>query len=133
MTFFPCRRIKNVIVNNLKYLFNLYKYFQVITIHDLSSIYRVPLLMEEQGIVPFLIERLKLSVSMPNPRTFMRKWRDLADRVEHLRKKVVIALVGKYTKLEDSYASITKALQHASIRAGYKLELKVFMSQFFKH
>lgn len=97
---------------------------QVITIHDLSSIYRVPLLMENQGIVPFLIDRLQLNISMPNPRTFMHKWRNLAERVEHLRKKVSIALVGKYTKLEDSYASITKALQHASIEVGYKLELK---------
>lgn len=35
-----------------------------------------------------------------------------------------IALVGKYTRLEDSYASVSKSLQHASIQAGYKLNLK---------
>lgn len=35
-----------------------------------------------------------------------------------------IALVGKYTKLEDAYASVIKALQHASIKAGYKLKLE---------
>ncbi|KOX75796.1 CTP synthase [Melipona quadrifasciata] len=96
---------------------------QVITIHDLSSIYRVPLLMESQGVIEFLNERLQLNIGMPRPRYFMRKWRDLADRIDHLRKEVNIALVGKYTKLEDSYASVTKALQHACIKVGYKLKL----------
>lgn len=96
---------------------------QVITIHDLSSIYRVPLLMESQGVIEFLNDRLQLSIGMPRPRSFMRKWRDLADRIDHLRKDVNIALVGKYTKLEDSYASVTKALQHACIQVGYKLNL----------
>ena len=40
-------------------------------------------------------------------------------------KEVSIALVGKYTKLEDSYASVVKALKHASIACGYRLDLKV--------
>lgn len=53
----------------------------------------------------------------------MQKWRNLAKRVEDLRKEVNIALVGKYTKLEDSYTSVTKALQHACIAAGSKLNL----------
>lgn len=91
----------------------------------MSSIYRVPLLMESQGVIEFLNERLQLNIGMPRPRYFMRKWRDLADRIDHLRKEVNIALVGKYTKLEDSYASVTKALQHACIKVGYKLKLTV--------
>lgn len=37
---------------------------------------------------------------------------------------VTIALVGKYTKLKDSYASVYKALQHASTKVGYKLNLQ---------
>ena len=53
----------------------------------------------------------------------MQKWRNLAKKVDNLRKEVNISLVGKYTKLEDSYASVTKALQHASIAAGCKLNL----------
>lgn len=53
----------------------------------------------------------------------MRKWRNLAKRVDNLRKEVNIALVGKYTKLEDSYASVTKALQHSCIATGCKLNL----------
>lgn len=46
-------------------------------------------------------------------------------RMDELRQIVNIALVGKYTKLEDAYASVIKALQHAAINLGYKLNLMV--------
>jgi hypothetical protein len=46
--------------------------------------------------------------------------------VDTLHRVVNIALVGKYTKLEDSYTSVSKALQHAAITAGYKLNIKVW-------
>ena len=36
------------------------------------------------------------------------RWRQLADRAENLRKFVKISLVGKYTGLEDAYASVIK-------------------------
>lgn len=55
----------------------------------------------------------------------MRKWRNLSYKIENLTKVVKIVLVGKYTKLEDSYASITKALQHAAVKARYKLNVEV--------
>ncbi|KAL0271139.1 UNVERIFIED_CONTAM: hypothetical protein PYX00_008331 [Menopon gallinae] len=96
---------------------------QVICIHDLSSIYRVPLLMESQGIVSFFKERLQLDIKLPLPKRFMSKWKLLAARIDRLRDVVNIAIVGKYTKLEDAYASVTKALHHAATSVGYKLEL----------
>ncbi|XP_014222385.2 CTP synthase-like [Trichogramma pretiosum] len=94
---------------------------QVITIHDLSSIYRVPLLMVDQGVIHYLNDRLKLNIPIPLPLGFMSTWQNLANRVDHLRDPVHIALVGKYTKLEDAYASVTKSLQHAAIKVGFKL------------
>lgn len=97
---------------------------QVICIHDLSSIYHVPLLMDANGVVDFLNERLHLGITVPRPNRGLYKWRDLAKRADNLTKEVKIALVGKYTKLEDAYASVVKALQHASIAVGYKLNLK---------
>ncbi|XP_053663294.1 CTP synthase [Anopheles marshallii] len=96
---------------------------QVICIHDLSSIYHVPLLMEQSGVIDILKERLHLNLPTPRPANFMQSWRDLAERVDNVYKKVNIALVGKYTKLQDSYASVIKSLLHASIAAGYKLNL----------
>ena len=38
-------------------------------------------------------------------------------------KDVEIALVGKYTKLEDAYASVIKALNHASLALNHRLRL----------
>lgn len=46
-------------------------------------------------------------------------------RADTLCKDVTVALVGKYTKLEDAYASVTKALQHAAVAAGFRLKIKV--------
>ena len=58
----------------------------------------------------------------------MSKWRELAYRHENARKSVEIALVGKYTQLEDAYASVTKALQHAPLFVNRRLILSVIIS-----
>lgn len=49
----------------------------------------------------------------------------LSPSFDKLTDETVIALVGKYTKFEDSYASVIKALKHASLAANRKLILKV--------
>ena len=83
---------------------------QVINIKDQPSIYHVPIEMHKQNVITLLQERLKLDLEIPLPRRFMSKWNQLADRAEHLRKCVRIALVGKYTALSDSYASVIKVV-----------------------
>ncbi|XP_014226169.2 CTP synthase-like [Trichogramma pretiosum] len=97
---------------------------QVIKIHDLPSIYEVPLLMVDQGVMHYLNDRLELNIPLPLPDSFMSVWKNLAHRVDLLRDPVEIALVGKYTKLEDAYKSVIKSLEYASIKAGRKLTLK---------
>ena len=47
---------------------------------DVTSIYRVPLLLEDQKVVEFFATRLDLPLPTPRPRKFLVKWRDLADR-----------------------------------------------------
>ncbi|XP_022256317.1 CTP synthase 1-like isoform X2 [Limulus polyphemus] len=96
---------------------------QVICIHDVPSIYHVPLLMHNQGLTELFIKRLQLNLPEKRPRRFLSKWQDLVDRVDHLVKEVTITLVGKYTQFEDSYASVNKALHHASLTCNYKLNL----------
>ncbi|CAG2181196.1 unnamed protein product, partial [Oppiella nova] len=96
---------------------------QVVCIHDRSSIYRVPLALEEQKLALFFDTRLDLNLDHKMPRPLMRRWRDLADRYDNMTKEVNIALVGKYTKLQDSYASVVKALQHSALHIHHKLNL----------
>ncbi|KAH7938408.1 hypothetical protein HPB49_023183 [Dermacentor silvarum] len=96
---------------------------QVLCMHDVPSIYHVPIFMEEQGIVELFAERLHLQVPTPRPRRLMYKWRDLALKAERLIREVTIALVGKYIKLQDAYSSVIKALQHAALACNHKLKI----------
>ena len=58
---------------------------QVVSVHDVSSIYRVPLLLEEQNVLKFLVKRLDLPVTTPTSVRYLHKWRNLADRCEGVR------------------------------------------------
>ncbi|XP_075962839.1 CTP synthase 1-like isoform X3 [Anarhichas minor] len=96
---------------------------QVICVHDVSSVYRVPLLLEDQGVMSYLCQRLSLPIEV-RPRKMLTKWKEMADRSARLLEHVSIALVGKYTKLSDSYTSVIKALEHSALAVNHKLEVK---------
>ncbi|CAG2113837.1 unnamed protein product [Medioppia subpectinata] len=105
----------------------------VVCIHDRSSIYRVPLALEEQRLAHFFADRLQLQLPDIPARQLMWKWRQLADRHDQMTKEVTIALVGKYTRLQDSYASVIKALQHSALNIHYKLHLTVIEAESLEH
>uniref|UniRef100_A0A4W4FWS6 CTP synthase n=1 Tax=Electrophorus electricus TaxID=8005 RepID=A0A4W4FWS6_ELEEL len=100
---------------------------QVICVHDVSSIYRVPLLLEDQGVVNYFCRRLDLPIES-RPRKMLTKWKEMSDRSDRLLEHCSIALVGKYTKFSDSYASVIKALEHSALAISQKLEVKVSAS-----
>ena len=52
----------------------------MVAVHDLSSIYWVPLLLESQGVLKFLIKRFELPFQIPS-KSYLRTWRNLADRL----------------------------------------------------
>lgn len=95
----------------------------VIGMADVSNIYQVPIELEKQGVLQFLIERLDLSLPHSLPIPLMPKWRNLAQRMSTITQEVSIALVGKYTKLSDAYASVIKALQHSATYSNRRLNL----------
>ncbi|TFK21755.1 CTP synthase [Coprinopsis marcescibilis] len=103
---------------------------QVFGVHDVSSVYHVPLLLQSQGIVEYLTKRLKLdqvhiTSEMANAgKSLGTRWRDLTTGQERLFDTVTIALVGKYTDLKDSYMSVTKALEHSAFRIHRKLSIR---------
>ena len=104
---------------------------QVMGVHDVSSTYHVPLLLEQQGMVRFFEKRLHLDVQggisseMKSKGSDLRtRWRDLTVGHDRLLDKVEIVLVGKYTSLQDSYMSVVKALEHSALRVHRKLVLK---------
>ncbi|POS86320.1 P-loop containing nucleoside triphosphate hydrolase [Erysiphe pulchra] len=102
---------------------------QVIGVHNVSSTYHVPLLLEKQGLVSTISSILHLNdLTIPDSllcqgQVTWDKWRNLIIENDHLREVVKIALVGKYTNLHDSYLSVIKSLEHSAMHCKKKLEL----------
>lgn len=70
-------------------------YEQVICVHDVSSIYRVPLLLEEQGVVDYFRHRLDLPIGR-QPRRMLMKWKEMADRWAALLREVRLKNLNKF-------------------------------------
>uniref|UniRef100_A0A7S3R0Q0 CTP synthase n=1 Tax=Dunaliella tertiolecta TaxID=3047 RepID=A0A7S3R0Q0_DUNTE len=93
----------------------------VLTMHDVSNIWRVPGLMESQGAHHTICKVLGLSGS---DKLDLSLWKaNIADRWDSLTEPIKIALIGKYTGLSDAYLSVVKSLQHACMEARLKLVL----------
>lgn len=108
---------------------------QVICMHNVPSIYRVPGALFEQGLVEYFIKRLhipipavQLAPSITTGKALLNKFSRLSDRNDNANKEVAIALVGKYTKLEDAYASVIKTLKHSCLHLNYRLKLLLIES-----
>ncbi|HJL55035.1 MAG: CTP synthase (glutamine hydrolyzing) [Candidatus Thalassarchaeaceae archaeon] len=93
----------------------------VVSAHDVSNIYQVPIMLDAQGVTQILSERL--GFELPPKRPVLEDWKKLADHVDSLEEadEVHIAVAGKYTDLSDAYLSVIKALQHSSFEVSRKL------------
>ena len=89
----------------------------VISVYDVQNIYHVPLLLVQQDVHEIFIRELHLGVGqdegkvhlMHNPD--LAEWSAMAHAVDGYEKQIKIALIGKYTGLQDSYLSVIKALK----------------------
>ena len=93
----------------------------VVSAHDVSNIYRIPILLEEQGVSEVLSK--EIGFDLPDSRPLLEDWIKMAETVDNLDEVVKIAMVGKYTGLSDSYLSVIKALQHSSFEVNRKLQI----------
>lgn len=80
---------------------------QVLAVHDVASVYHVPILMRENGVIDFFRRRLNLdAIQIPESRRLAgeavwTKWNELAVSQERLFEKTTIAVVGKYTTVSE--------------------------------
>lgn len=95
----------------------------VISVHDVNNVYHVPLLLIEQKLHHIIAKELNLGASMNVENPDMKDWSEMAHRVDSFTDTVKIALIGKYTGLQDSYLSVIKSLKHGSIACGRDLDL----------
>ncbi len=83
----------------------------VIPLPTVSTIYEVPLILEEEGLGQLIVEKLSLKAQQPD----LSQWQELASRLKAPHEPVNIALVGKYVELKDAYFSVREALRHAGL------------------
>ena len=94
----------------------------VIAAQDLRSIYEAPLAYHEEGLDQAVLDAFMIS---PAPRPNLAKWEDVVDRIHNPEGEVRVAIVGKYTQLEDAYKSIAEALTHGGIANRVKVQRRV--------
>ena len=90
-----------------------------------SNLYEVPLMLEKEGLATSICKHLKLEKIEPKN----EEWEKMIEHFKNVDKKykdekvkkVKIAIVGKYIKLEDSYLSVVESIKHA----GYANEVDV--------
>jgi len=92
---------------------------------NLSSLYEIPLALEDEGLAEQVIKRLKIKCKEKD----LSDWVEMVERSKHTASSVTIGIIGKYTDLHDAYLSVVEALKHATIFNAAKLEIKWYGSE----
>ena len=92
----------------------------VVTSLDASTIYEVPLILEQEGLAQRTLELLQLEQRQPD----LQDWRSLVIKLNSKRTNIDIAIVGKYIQLGDAYLSVVEALGHGAIVADCEINLR---------
>lgn len=97
----------------------------VISAVDASSIYKIPLLLRDQGLDDIVVNKLRLDV----PPADLSEWGAVVEALEHAEQEATIAIVGKYVDHSDAYKSLNEALIHAGIRTRTKVNITYIDSE----
>ena len=90
-----------------------------------STLYEVPLLLEQAGLCRVVCRKLGLGSGEPD----MSRWRAMVERIRGVHRQVTIALVGKYTELHDAYLSVAESLFHAGTACDSHVDIRWVDSQ----
>ncbi len=91
----------------------------VIPAYDLKSIYEAPMAYHKVGLDQAVLDAFGIS---PAPKPNLDRWIDVEDRIHNAEGEVRVAIVGKYTQLEDAYKSIAEALTHGGMANRVKVK-----------
>ncbi|MBJ2149968.1 CTP synthase [Paracoccus sp. IB05] len=101
----------------------------VVPAYDLKSIYEAPLAYHRAGLDQAVLDCFEIS---PAPRPNLERWEDVMDRLDHAEGEVRVAVVGKYTQLEDAYKSIAEALTHGGMANRVRVRAEWIDSTLFE-
>lgn len=93
---------------------------------DVSTIYEVPLLMQEEGLDDIVLKHLRID---SGDTTDLKDWKKFVEKLKTSSQEVNIALVGKYVELTDSYKSIIESLTHAGATNKVKVQVTCLHSE----
>jgi CTP synthase len=91
----------------------------VISLEDMSSIYEIPIHLNQQGLDELVVKKLDLTVD----KACLSEWEEVVERTRHLEGEVRVGMVGKYTGLSDAYKSLNEALMHAGLKNKCKVKI----------
>ena len=97
----------------------------VISMHDVKTVYSIPLLLNKQKVDEIILSKLKIKSQNPK----LSDWKRVVKASLEPEKEVNIAFVGKYTELQDSYKSINEALEHAGIKYKTKVNINFVLAE----
>lgn len=84
-----------------------------------TTIYEVPISLQDQNLDTMIIEKLSLKAT----HTDLKEWKEMIERIKQPKMSLKIGIVGKYVDHQDAYKSIFEALQHAAIENNVSLEI----------
>ena len=84
----------------------------VISMHDVDTVYSIPVLLNKQKVDKTILNKLKIKTTNPK----LNDWKRVIKAKLMPEREVNVSFVGKYTELKDSYKSINEALEHAGIK-----------------
>lgn len=102
----------------------------IIECSDATTIYEVPILLEQEGIIRILSKHLeieetsqeKIYIQQQNFHASLLAWQQIVHAIKHPQQIIKIAIIGKYNQLSDAYISIVEALKHAALNYCVKVE-----------
>ena len=101
----------------------------VIAAPDLKTIYDAPLVYHREGLDQAVLDAFGIS---PAPRPNLARWEDVMDRLTNAEGEVRVAIVGKYTQLEDAYKSIAEALTHGGMANRTRVKAEWIDAEIFE-
>ena len=95
---------------------------------DVPTFMRCLLAYHEEGLDREVVRHFGLADKTPD----LSKWKRICHVIANPEGEVNIAIVGKYTSLQDSYKSLGEALVHGGIANGVKVNIDWIDSELFE-
>ncbi len=92
----------------------------VISAPNIESIYGIPMLLEEQKVADYVLNKFSMDPGKPD----LTEWKEFYRRLMNPKYSVDVAIVGKYTELADAYISHIEAFRHSTAETGCRVNVK---------